>query len=58
MDSGVRGQSIAGVICLVTSNSRFSGVGQQALSGSWLSFGPSPLNLLFDVTKQITPAML
>jgi len=34
------------------------GVGQQPLSGTWLSFGPSPLNLLFDVTKQITPSML
>jgi hypothetical protein len=34
------------------------GVGQQPLSGTWLSFGPSPVNLLFDITKQVTPSML
>ena len=29
------------------------GVGQQALAGTWLSFGPSPVNLLFDITGQL-----
>jgi hypothetical protein len=27
------------------------GVGQQALAGTWQSFGPAPANLLFDITK-------
>lgn len=27
------------------------GVGQQALAGTWQSFGPAPANLLFDVTR-------
>jgi hypothetical protein len=27
------------------------GVEQQPLKGTWLSFGPSPVNLLFDVTQ-------
>ena len=27
------------------------GVGQQALKGTWQSFGPVPSNLLFDVTR-------
>lgn len=27
------------------------GVGQQAPAGTWLSFGPAPANLLFDITR-------
>ncbi len=27
------------------------GVGQQALAGTWQSFGPAPANLLFDITR-------
>lgn len=32
------------------------GVEQQPLKDTWLSFGPSPVNLLFDVNKVLTPA--
>jgi hypothetical protein len=31
------------------------GVGQEPLAGTWLSFGPSPVNLLFDITGLLTP---
>jgi len=31
------------------------GVGQTPLAGTWLSFGPSPVRLLFDITGQLTP---
>jgi len=34
------------------------GVGQQPLSGTWLSFGPSPVNLLFDITKKLISSFL
>jgi hypothetical protein len=34
------------------------GVGQQPLAGIWLSFGPSPVNLLFDITGLITQSVL
>lgn len=34
------------------------GVGQQPLAGTWLSFGPSPVNLLFDITGLITQSVL
>lgn len=34
------------------------GVGQQPLAGTWLSFGPSPVNLLFDITGLITASVL
>lgn len=35
-----------------------AGVGQQPLAGTWLSFGPSPVNLLFDITKQLMSRFL
>ncbi|WP_245610815.1 DUF6351 family protein [Xenophilus azovorans] len=31
------------------------GVGQQPLHGTWLSFGPSPEKLLFDITQTLNP---
>ncbi|MGR4871800.1 DUF6351 family protein [Variovorax sp. LARHSF232] len=34
------------------------GVGQQPLAGTWLSFGPSPVNLLFDITGLVTQSVL
>lgn len=34
------------------------GVGQQPLAGTWLSFGPSPVNLLFDITKKLVSSFL
>lgn len=34
------------------------GVGQQALAGTWLSFGPSPVNLLFDITKRLLASFM
>lgn len=34
------------------------GVGQEPLAGTWLSFGPSPVNLLFDITGLITASVL
>ena len=34
------------------------GVGQEPLAGTWLSFGPSPVNLLFDITGLVTPSVL
>ncbi|CAA2101719.1 DUF6351 family protein [Variovorax paradoxus] len=34
------------------------GVGQQALTGTWLSFGPSPVNLLFDITKKLVSSFM
>jgi len=33
------------------------GVGQEPLAGTWLSFGPSPVNLLFDITGRLTPSV-
>lgn len=33
------------------------GVGQEPLAGMWLSFGPSPVNLLFDITGRLTPSV-
>ena len=33
------------------------GVGQGPLAGTWLSFGPSPVNLLFDITGQLAPSV-
>jgi len=32
------------------------GVGQEPLAGTWLSFGPSPVNLLFDITGKLAPS--
>lgn len=34
------------------------GVGQQPLVGTWLSFGPSPVNLLFDITKKLVSSFM
>ena len=34
------------------------GVGQQPLTGTWLSFGPSPVNLLFDITKKLVSSFM
>ena len=34
------------------------GVGQQPLAGTWLSFGPSPVNLLFDITKKLVSSFM